>query len=145
MKFSKLLLMLSVFANVLGYASIAQADPWHRAPHEMRYFHQRDIHMWRGGTWFHGPYGGRVGWWWVVGGVYYYYPGPIYPYPDPYVPGVVVTAPPVVVAPSAPAPTPVAPQTLPNVWYYCEASKTYYPYVSECAGGWRTVPAQPSQ
>jgi hypothetical protein len=26
-------------------------------------------------------------------------------------------------------------------WYYCEASKTYYPYVKECPAGWlRVVP-----
>ena len=29
-------------------------------------------------------------------------------------------------------------------WYYCDASKAYYPYVKECPGGWREVPAQPA-
>ncbi|PLZ04205.1 hypothetical protein CY652_00545 [Burkholderia sp. WAC0059] len=29
-------------------------------------------------------------------------------------------------------------------WYYCDASKTYYPYVKQCASGWRPVPAQPA-
>jgi hypothetical protein len=24
-------------------------------------------------------------------------------------------------------------------WYYCEASRTYYPYVQQCPGGWLTV------
>ncbi len=33
----------------------------------------------------------------------------------------------------------------PYYWYYCEQSKTYYPYVQECPGGWLTVvPPQPS-
>jgi hypothetical protein len=26
-------------------------------------------------------------------------------------------------------------------WYYCDASRTYYPYVQACASGWRQVPA----
>jgi hypothetical protein len=29
------------------------------------------------------------------------------------------------------------------VWYYCESSKTYYPYVGECKEGWKEVPATP--
>lgn len=29
-------------------------------------------------------------------------------------------------------------------WYYCDASKAYYPYVKQCSGGWREVPAQPA-
>lgn len=28
-------------------------------------------------------------------------------------------------------------------WYYCAASKAYYPYVAECPSGWQRVPAQP--
>ena len=32
---------------------------------------------------------------------------------------------------------------LPNVWFYCPESETYYPYVKECTGGWQTVPAKP--
>jgi hypothetical protein len=31
-----------------------------------------------------------------------------------------------------------------GTWYYCESSKTYYPYVSECREGWRAVPATPA-
>ena len=138
--------LLVFLIGLLGLATLAQADPWHRHPHEMRYFHQRDIYMWRGGMWFHGPYLGRVGWWWIVGGVYYYYPAPIYPYPDPYVPGGVVMAPAPAPVPVMPAPAaPLQAQDLPPVWYYCDASKSYYPYVSECPTGWRTVPAKPSK
>jgi hypothetical protein len=30
------------------------------------------------------------------------------------------------------------------VWYYCSASRTYYPYVKDCPGGWeRVVPTPP--
>lgn len=57
---------------------------------------------------------------------YYYYP----PYP-------VVVSPPTpttyVEQGSAPA------QSTPAYWYYCEASKTYYPYVKECPAGWLRV------
>jgi hypothetical protein len=133
-----------------GISQTAQAEGW-RGRGEIHHFHERDIHFWRGGNWYHGPYGGRVGWWWIVGGVYYYYPAPLYPYPDPYIPGPMVVAPPVVAAPPAvpaPAPSPaqtVQAQNLPSVWYYCEASKTYYPYVSECPAGWKTVPATPQK
>jgi hypothetical protein len=85
--------------------------------------------------------------------------GPIYPY---YAPGPYYYAPPppVIVAPApqpdtyveqgqapeqgpAQAPTPDAQQGAPGSWYYCDASRTYYPYVKECAGGWREVPATP--
>ncbi|MCK7492142.1 MAG: hypothetical protein MZW92_11245 [Comamonadaceae bacterium] len=30
-------------------------------------------------------------------------------------------------------------------WYYCREAKTYYPYVSECPGGWESVPATPPE
>jgi hypothetical protein len=67
----------------------------------------------------------------------YAYPAPAYGYPGP------------AVAPSSAyveqgftqaAPAPVQPQ---GDWYYCAESKTYYPYVRECPGGWQRVPAQP--
>ena len=71
----------------------------------------------------------------------YYYP-PYYPYPP-----VVIErpAPPQVYieqAPAAAAPAP-APQT--NYWYYCGATKAYYPYVRECPSGWQKVLPQPPQ
>lgn len=30
-----------------------------------------------------------------------------------------------------------------DTWYYCRDSRTYYPYVRRCAGGWEKVPAVP--
>ncbi len=30
-----------------------------------------------------------------------------------------------------------------GTWYYCDAAHAYYPYVKQCAGGWRAVPANP--
>ena len=121
---------------------------WHGG--EMRHFSEREWGHWRGGNWRHARHEGRLGWWWIVGGVWYFYPQPVYPYPDPYVPPVVIEQqppvvvapqPPVVVAPQAPAAAPQAPQA--QNWYYCEDSKTYYPYVNTCASGWKQVPATP--
>jgi len=37
--------------------------------------------------------------------------------------------------PESPAPA--------NWWYYCAEADTYYPYVSECPGGWVQVAPQP--
>lgn len=59
--------------------------------------------------------------------------------------------PPVVTVPAAPT-TYIeqgSPQTGPasqsqGYWYYCAESKTYYPYVKECAGSWQRVTPQPS-
>ena len=76
----------------------------------------------------------------VVGAPFYpwYYPPYYYYYP------------PVVTVPAAPVtyvelggarPAPSQPA---SYWYYCEASKTYYPYVKECPAGWmRVVPKAP--
>jgi len=44
--------------------------------------------------------------------------------------------------PMAGTPAPAAPGSG-GVWYYCTASKSYYPYVAQCAEGWKTVPATP--
>jgi len=50
-----------------------------------------------------------------------------------YVPAPVYVAPPVIVAPL------VAPSTSSGYWYFCPDSRTYYPYVLECASGWLAV------
>jgi hypothetical protein len=82
----------------------------------------------------------------------YYYP----PYYAPYY------YPPVVVAPPAPQvyierpdqdPSQYQPPAQPqpqaqanagqNDWFYCPDSKTYYPYVQQCAGEWQRVPSRP--
>jgi hypothetical protein len=96
-------------------------------------FHERDWGVWRGGHWYHGNHGGRLGWWWIAGGIWYFYPAPIYPYPNPYEP-----PPAVLVTPPADPPPPPT-----QYWYYCDASRGYYPYVPTCPGGWRQVPATP--
>jgi len=85
----------------------------------------------------------------VVGSVPYYYANDAYYVEAPG--GYAVAEPPLGVdEASAPMASPPQPATgaAPSVsatWYYCESSKTYYPYVSECKEGWRAVPATPPQ
>src|SRR5882672_4396988 len=104
--------ILTLSAALLGAAASAPAFAWH-----------------------HG--GVRFGV--VIGAPFYpwYYP-PYYYYP-PY--------PPAVAAPAAPTTyieqggAQPAPSQRSSYWYYCEASKTYYPYVKECPAGWlRVIP-----
>ncbi len=103
---------------------------------DIRHFEDHHLTVWRSGRWHHGMHEGRLGWWWIAAGTWYFYPGPIYPYPDPYIPPVVVVQP----VPQAATPSLKPPA---QNWYYCEASKSYYPYVSSCPAGWKTVPATP--
>jgi len=86
----------------------------------------------------------------VVQGVPYYYANDAYYVEAPG--GYAVAEPPAGVDEAAAAPAASPPQAGPGgapsasaTWYYCESSKTYYPYVSECKEGWRAVPATPPQ
>jgi hypothetical protein len=79
---------------------------------------------------------GRVGVWIGPGPLWWggpYYPYSYYPYYYPPVADPVYMQPNPVV--QVPAP--------PNYWYYCPQSSAYYPYVSECQGGWQQVAPQP--
>jgi hypothetical protein len=69
-----------------------------------------------------------------VWGAPYYAP----PYPVYYPVAVAPAAPPVYVERSEPA----AQQQ--GMWYYCEQSRGYYPYVTQCPGGWKPVPPAPA-
>lgn len=72
----------------------------------------------------------------------WYYPPPFY-YP-PTQPIVIERAPPVYIEQVLSAPEP--PETQTNYWYYCGATRAYYPYVNECPGGWQKVlPRSPGQ
>jgi hypothetical protein len=42
---------------------------------------------------------------------------------------------------AGPATAPQAPAA--STWSYCQSSKSFYPYVSQCAEGWKQVPATP--
>jgi hypothetical protein len=89
-------------------------------------------------AWHHG--GAHVRFGVVIGGPFYpwgYYPPyPYYPYP-PAVVTVPVTPPTYIEKGDA--------QAQPSgTWYYCAASRTYYPYVKECPAGWQRVAPQPA-
>ena len=92
----------------------------------------------------------------VIAGTPYYYanetyyvagPGGYVVAQPPTAPGPVQAPPPQTAAPQVPAPQPQAsaPQSPGGIWYYCESTKTYYPYVQTCSEGWRSVPAAPPQ
>jgi hypothetical protein len=97
----------------------------------------------------YGHGGPRINFGFYAGGPFwpgYYGPYPYYaPYYSPYY------YPPVVVAPAGPTTyiqqdqAQAAPEQTPSAgsWYYCAESKTYYPYVKQCPGGWQQVAPQP--
>ena len=91
-------------------------------------FGGRDLGAWRGGFWWHGFRGGRIGWWWFTDGFWYWYDTPAYPYPE-FVGD--YSVPDEGYAPPGP------------VWYYCYEPRGYYPYVPVCPSGWRVMPAGP--
>lgn len=79
----------------------------------------------RFGVYVGGPYWGPY-WGW---GPAYYYPPPYYYYP-----------------PAPAQPTEYIERIDPSEqgwWYYCEESRGYYPYVKECAAGWKRVSPTP--
>ena len=82
-----------------------------------------------------------------VGDVPYYYANDVYyvQRPD----GYAVAEPAMIAAAiGQPAPPPGAapagaPPAAAGTWYYCESTRGYYPYVTECKEGWKAVPAAP--
>ncbi|MGB5080919.1 MAG: hypothetical protein WBO23_09265 [Burkholderiales bacterium] len=88
-------------------------------------------------AWHHG---GHVRFGVVVGAPFY----PWWYYPPAYYPPAIVTVPatpPTYIEQGSPQPVPA--QQPQGYWYYCTDSKTYYPYVKECPGGWQHVAPQP--
>jgi hypothetical protein len=84
-----------------------------------------------------------------IGGGGYYYPWGV-PYYYPYPPAVAVPVP----VPAQPqeyveqgqtSAAPAASGQPGGTWYYCDDTRSYYPYVKSCSSGWRPVPAQQSQ
>ncbi len=90
-----------------------------RADYRFRRVDDGGFYFGMGPAWGWGP-------WWT--------PPPMYYSPPP----VIVTPPPRItyIAPERPRPRPY-------YWYYCESSKTYYPYVKKCPGGWMKVVPHP--
>ena len=127
MKRTSLLAVGAAFA--LGIAVSTPADA-----HGGRYYGGYG-HGYRSSINFGFYYGGPAYWGWP--GPAYYYPYPYYGYR------------PVVVAPAGPTTyiergdSNTPPDQAQGYWYYCEAAQAYYPYVKQCAGGWKRVDPQP--
>jgi len=68
---------------------------------------------------------------------WYYGPPPYYYYPGP----AAAASPPVTYIERQD--TQQAEPASTDFWYYCEQSKTYYPYVKTCPGGWQKVSPNP--
>lgn len=81
-------------------------------------------------------YGGAWRGNWVGASYYGGYPAAYYAPPVAY-------APPVVAYIAPPQPLVLASQPQPAVWYFCEATNNYFPYVQECPTGWQTQAANP--
>jgi hypothetical protein len=76
------------------------------------------------------PYWGYWGPWWHYPPPYYYYPAPV-----------VVRSEPVTYIEQGTS----SAEQRGNWWYYCDASRGYYPYVKECPSGWQRVPPAPTK
>ena len=117
-----------------------RADFHHFTGRNYHHWEERERAIWRSGAWRHEKYMGRYGWWWITGGMLYFYEEPVYPYPL-VVPDVVYELP---VDDQPPPEYSQQPPEDPDYWYYCEDPKGYYPYITECPGGWMTVVPQPA-
>lgn len=128
--------MLGVLVAAVWLAGLAwpTAALAFRGHGHVRAFHGH-THVFHGGPRAHVFIGVGPRFWWGPPWPYYAYPYPYYPEPL-----VIERQPDVYVQQQPPAPQPY-------YWYYCEESKTYYPYVQQCPGGWKTVvpPTSPPQ
>jgi hypothetical protein len=77
------------------------------------------------------------------GGPGYWGPWPYYGYPAyyPYYPAPVVVQSPPQIYVERNEPATAAPEA--GYWYYCAATRGYYPYVKECPAGWQKVAPTP--
>jgi hypothetical protein len=80
----------------------------------------------------------------LYGPAYYPYYAPPYYYPPYYPPAVLPSSPPAYIEQGSTQPAPAPGASSESWWYYCAESKTYYPYVKECPGGWQRVQPQAS-
>lgn len=139
-----------------GYRSGA-GDYYRGGEHHGGYYRGGEHHGNYRGDWGHrGHYGGDWdvviggywGWgpWWGYQWPYYnpyYYPYYYQPYPYYYTPSVVVPeGTQTYIEQQEPQSSPTSSEW-PGDWFYCPGSKSFYPYVKECPGGWKTVPAKP--
>ena len=114
---------LAVIALAAGALTASSAFAWHHGGSRVSFGFNFGFPVW-GAPYYAPPYYAPP----------YYYPAPVY-YPVPV--AVAPAAPPVYVERSDPAPQQQ------GMWYYCGQARGYYPYVTECPGGWRAVPPAP--
>jgi hypothetical protein len=130
---------LAATLAALGLVANAHAHGAYGRP----YYSGARVGVYVGPGWGVGVWGGYPGYVYPYPAPYYYYP---YAYPFAYtVPRAVVPAPPpVYVERGESAPEAAAPEGSPYWWYYCWNPAGYYPYVTECPGGWQRVTPQPA-
>ena len=122
---STLRTMIAVAAIALSASATAWADGghWHHRGHHGPRFSVIVGPIWN--PWLYPPY------------PYYYHQPPVL---------VERSAPHVYIEQTPVIPAVPPPQTGANYWYYCSATESYWPYASECPGGWqRVVPQPPGQ
>lgn len=104
------------------------------APADAHGRHHHHHRHWHGGVTLHfgAPWHWHPRW--------YYAPPPVIYYPAP-----VYRASPPVYVERDDTPPAEAGDTPPAYWYWCADAGKYYPYVKDCPGGWRKVPAQPAR
>ncbi|MBU3625923.1 hypothetical protein ICN48_06710 [Polynucleobacter sp. JS-Safj-400b-B2] len=137
-KISKYFRCILIFSLIGSIAIAASAEGW-RNENQIDRFSEYDIHIWDSGHWQHEIRDGRLGWYWLVNGVYYPYQYPSYPSPYPYLPS------PYLEQSQPPAlDEPVMHSDHPR-WFYCEDSKSYYPYIAFCNPGWKIITPVPSE
>ena len=80
---------------------------------------------------------------------YWYYPAPYY-YPPAYYPPAYgypsfafQPSTPVYIEKGGNGNSYAPPEQTEGYWYYCPEARAYYPYVKQCAGGWKRVSPQP--
>ena len=124
MNLKRLLTLLMIAA--IGYTGLASADRGYR----------HDRHLW------HRPSVGIVVSPYWGSSVYPFYPGYAYPYYPVYgSPLILEKEQPQVYIEQGASPPSAVPSPA-QYWYYCEASRTYYPYVTECRDGWKKIVPQ---
>ncbi len=122
---TKIKLLAIVGATLLAIGASGAAYAWHGAVHG------------------HGGFG-RTGFGLYVGVPLYsswYYPPTYYAPPYAYYPTAAVSSP--VYAEQAGVYQSAPAMQTQQFWYYCNASRAYYPYVQACPGGWQRVAPQP--
>lgn len=153
MKSARMALALVTFllATVSSGPALARGQGGHSGGSHSGSAHSGGSHF--GGSHFSGRNVGRshVGVGVFIGGpAFWYYPYPYSYYPPAYYgPGyydpaatAVPYSPPTYIEQGDAQAAP--PQPASGTWYYCDSAQTYYPYVAECPGGWRAVPATPT-